>query len=251
MAASLTEVGIHPKRKLNELEDITNNDGYHNGKKMRMNIRSIYMKSDASEPRQQRSPSPSDFSSSPTKPRRKSVSFKLSNDEYANSPLLTPEEDESDYYGETGVTSKSSAVSEDDEANGVVAANAPHSNDKTEKSTEGTNSEASVDLNKNPDYIALTSSLRLLSGSKVRIESEIVQLSNLLESHTSSSKEDLVQFFLKLINNDLNLPKQNKVIKSPLIEWEKYNGNLSNVHKECLETTERPIFKTLNLFGPR
>ena len=95
------------------MEDITNNDGYHNNKKMKMNMnfKNMYFKGEGDErkrPQQQRSPSPSDLSSSsPTKLRTKSVTFELSqNKQYENSPLLTPKDDDDDYN--------------DDDVNGAV-----------------------------------------------------------------------------------------------------------------------------------
>lgn len=240
MAASMTEVNIgsmQTKRKNNELEDITNNDGYHN-KKMKVNFKTMYFKDERkAAPQQQRSPSPSDLSlSSPSKPRSKSVSFELAqNQQYEGSPLLTPkdEDDEDDYQAPPAPAGDGLAPD----------MGGPQYRDPTRS------------LNNNSDYLALTSSLRLLSNSEDKIQREIVELSNILNFHaTNSDKGAVVDFFLKLLDNELDLPKQNRILKCPLIDWSKYHNGLTNVSKESFEdsgNSEKLLFKTLNLFGSK
>ncbi|CUM46521.1 uncharacterized protein AC631_03796 [Debaryomyces fabryi] len=239
MAASLAEVKVN-KRSIGELEDITNNDGYHNNKKMKMNMnfKSMYFKNEGEErkrPQQQRSPSPSDMSSSsPTKPRSKSVTFELSqNKQYENSPLLTPKDDDDDYND--GV--------EGTEDVGQV-----------EASNETQNENPGARLGTNCDYLALTSSLRLLNTNKGKIEREIVDLSQMLDFHTKNSdKGEIIDFFSKLVDNKLNLPQQNKILRCPLIDWSKYHNGLTNVSKESFEacSNEKLLFRTLNLFNSK
>lgn len=236
MAASLTEVKVS-KRTIGELEDITNNDGYHNNKKMKMNMnfKNMYFKSEGDErkrPQQQRSPSPSDLSSSsPTKLRAKSVTFELSqNKQYENSPLLTPKDDDDDYN--------------DDDVNGAV--------DMAENTVQ--NEALGAQLGTNCDYLALTSSLRLLNTNKGKIEREIVDLSQMLDFHAKTpDKGEIIDFFSKLVDNKLNLPQQNKILRCPLIDWSKYHNGLTNVSKESFEAcaNEKLLFRTLNLFNSK
>lgn len=236
MAASLAEVKVS-KRTIGELEDITNNDGYHNNKKMKMNMnfKNMYFKSEGDErkrPQQQRSPSPSDLSSSsPTKLRTKSVTFELSqNKQYENSPLLTPKDDDDDYN--------------DDDVNGAV--------DMAENTVQ--NEALGAQLGTNCDYLALTSSLRLLNTNKGKIEREIVDLSQMLDFHAKTpDKGEIIDFFSKLVDNKLNLPQQNKILRCPLIDWSKYHNGLTNVSKESFEAcaNEKLLFRTLNLFNSK
>ncbi|CUM64529.1 uncharacterized protein PRCAT00002134001 [Priceomyces carsonii] len=217
---ALSEVKVL-KRKINELEDITNNDIYRT-KKMKM--KEMYY--DGKQPQQQRSPSPSEISSSsPPKSRSKSVSFDLSNNtQYENSPLLTPKEE--------------------DDFDGDILNN-------EESSIELVENEKAIDVAKNPDYVALSSTLRLLKNSKHNILEDISKLSDLLKEHSQkSSKDELVDFVFKLMSNDLNLPKPHKIIKSPLIEWTKYHGGLVNVNRGLVQALEidESLFKTLNVF---
>lgn len=236
MAASLAEVKVS-KRTIGELEDITNNDGYHNNKKMKMNMnfKNMYFKGEGDErkrPQQQRSPSPSDLSSSsPTKLRAKSVTFELSqNKQYENSPLLTPKDDDDDYN--------------DDDVNGAV--------DMAENTVQ--NEALGAQLGTNCDYLALTSSLRLLNTNKGKIEREIVDLSQMLDFHAKTpDKGEIIDFFSKLVDNKLNLPQQNKILRCPLIDWSKYHNGLTNVSKESFEAcaNEKLLFRTLNLFNSK
>lgn len=236
MAASLAEVKVS-KRTIGELEDITNNDGYHNNKKMKMNMnfKNMYFKREGDErkrPQQQRSPSPSDLSSSsPTKLRTKSVTFELSqNKQYENSPLLTPKDDDDDYN--------------DDDVNGAV--------DMAENTVQ--NEALGAQLGTNCDYLALTSSLRLLNTNKGKIEREIVDLSQMLDFHAKTpDKGEIIDFFSKLVDNKLNLPQQNKILRCPLIDWSKYHNGLTNVSKESFEAcaNEKLLFRTLNLFNSK
>lgn len=236
MAASLAEVKVS-KRTIGELEDITNNDGYHNNKKMKMNMnfKNMYFKGEGDErkrPQQQRSPSPSDLSSSsPTKLRTKSVTFELSqNKQYENSPLLTPKDDDDDYN--------------DDDVNGAV--------DMAENTVQ--DEALGAQLGTNCDYLALTSSLRLLNTNKGKIEREIVDLSQMLDFHAKTpDKGEIIDFFSKLVDNKLNLPQQNKILRCPLIDWSKYHNGLTNVSKESFEAcaNEKLLFRTLNLFNSK
>lgn len=213
----VSELRTH-KRKLNELEDITNNDAFRNKK---IKVKGMY-EEDNVQPQQQRSPSPLDMpNSNPPKTRAKSVSFDLlSNQQYENSPLLTPKED--DYY----------------------------ENELNDSQLEKTSNER-LEIAKNPDYISLTSSLRLLRNSKDGILEDISALSDLLTFHSNeANKDELINFVVKLMSNDLDLPKPRKIIKSPIINWGKYHRSLDNVN-DCWQKTpkiENSIFKSLNVF---
>lgn len=237
MAASLGDVKVG-KRTIGELEDITNTDRYHKTKKMKMNMKfqnMYFERDDEREPQQQRSPSPSDLSSlSPTKPRTKSVSFELAhNKQYENSPLLTPKDEDDDYNEDSGAGN-----------DGQAAGDNEHGRDDGQGASLGTNC----------DYLALTSSLRLLTADKDRIESEIVGLSQMLDFHANNAdKDQIIDFFSKLVDNKLHLPKQSKILRCPLIEWSKYHNGLANVNKESFAGCgdEKLLFKTLNLFNSK
>lgn len=238
MAASLKKVGIQQhKRKVNELEDITNNDHFHGEKKLKMSFRNVYYKKGENrEPQQQRSPSPTEvLSSSPSKSRDKSVTFDLEEDKlYVESPLLTPKDDEEE---------------EEDDDSRTYEAQGPLDGVRA----DGRNASSTTGLNANADYIALTSTLRLLSNKKNTIELEIVRLSRVLQYHSTLSKnEEVIEFFMKLINNDLNLPKQNRILRCPLVDWSKYHRKLSDVRGTIASgsaSDEKPLFKTLNLYN--
>lgn len=165
---------------------------------------------------QQRSPSPIDLSTN-GKPRNKSVSFELQNNkQYENSPLLTPKDDDDD----------------DDELISGNEGNFINSNDYYQN------------LNLNPDYISLTSSLRLLESSKLKILHDINQLSNILKIINYNDKSLIIKFFVDLINNDLNLPNQHKILTAPVVDWSKYNcknneNNFDSTH----------LFKKINVFS--
>lgn len=219
------------KMRKNELEDITNTNKNYNKK---LNMKKVTKK----EYR-----------------HNKSVSFE--------NYLLTPK-DEDYYYNDEDENERkqfdfetSSKVNEmtDEAMNSIpspgttiddneseVESGKSALNESNQKSTD-----ACQDLSKNPDYIVLTSSLRLLKANKDKISNEIVELSNLLEFFNKcESEEEISKFFSKLINNKLNLPKQNKILKSPVIKISKY---------QCPElkladtNNDKPLFRTLNLFN--
>lgn len=114
---------------------------------------------------------------------------------------------------------------------------------------------SNTNLNTNPDYIVLTSSLRLLSNNRHDILHDIEHLSSLLDTIKSTdNQEEFLDFFNKLIHNDLNLPKQHKILKAPIINFNKYNlvHNMScpiTSNEELNKSNDKPLFKTLNLFG--
>lgn len=204
MAASLSDVKVHTsKRKLNELDDITNTNYEKKPKK----LHTI----------QQRSPSPVDMAAS-GKPRNKSVSFELLNNKhYESSPLLTPKDDD-----------------DDDE---IMAgdSNFINCNDYYQN------------LNLNPDYLSLTSSLRLLESNKLKILNDINQLSNILKLINYNDKSVIVKFFINLINNDLNLPKQHRILTAPVINWSKYSYGADKNADPGLDPAH--LFKRINVFS--
>ena len=224
MAASIMEVGVQPKRKLNELEDITNN-GFSNSKKLKMSFRKLYFNSDNGKGKKRK-----DLKEMPAEDSK----------EYQDSPLLTPKDEEDDvgveYY--EGADAKGNSETEKEEIN----------EKKGKKEQE--------DLNTNPDYIALTSSLRLLNENRNQVRQDIVHLSHLLDYYTQvASDDEVVRFFLALLDNKLNLPKQNRTLKSPIVDWSKYHNGLTNVNRESFDNNgdvnDKPFFKTLNLFDSK
>ncbi|RLV89528.1 hypothetical protein JA1_005101 [Spathaspora sp. JA1] len=292
MAASLREVKLHTaKRKLNELEDISNihttpkqvKNNHHKKQRVsfksnnsnekpltRHSLRQQQQQQEQEEqqhsspiilPQQQRSPSPSEGCSPPSAPeltRSKSVTFDLRN----NSPLLTPKDDDEyddseDVYSDEGVTSSvpSTPATPPGSTTGIE-----DNHQLEEKPIYQNQSEQETipehDLSTNPDYIALTSCLRLATNNRNKISQEIVQLSQLQQYQSQSkNKEETIEFFLKLMNNDLNLPKPNKSIKCPVINWSKYHPALINVSKEFEEfdkfnkkEVDDHTYKSINIF---
>lgn len=225
MAASLQDV--LPKRKLNELEDITNNNTFRN-KRVKMNFKLLYHDDELVPrlanitPQQERLPSPSDMSSLPSKPRCKLVSFELlHNKQYENLPLLTPkDDDDDDDYPETA-----KALTDDPEDAADPA-----------------------DLDRNPDFISLAASLRLLTANKAQIHADIASLSQLSRLDTAG-RDEIVLFFVKLMNNELDLPKQRRIMAAPTIDWAQYHAGLAPVSTACASAKkDRPLFKALNVF---
>ncbi|CAH6723327.1 hypothetical protein CLIB1444_14S01596 [[Candida] jaroonii] len=261
------------KRKV-ELEDITNTNTNYNKKMKQMNFKKKL---------QQRSPSPFEGElKSPKKYKKdygKSVTFE-------NSPLLTPKEE--DYQDEPDIVEINmdipSSVGDcdlDDSVNpfDAVQNNDDDDNDMFNDSDDNVNKKdltndhlgqtsdelqsretndvcdpqnsTTDELISNPDYIALTSSLRLLNNNKSKIETEILQLSKLYSNFDNIQNDgEVIDFFVKLVKNELNLPKQNKILKSPIINWSKYNLEVeNNGNKFNKNYNDKPLFKTLNLFN--
>ncbi|EGW35087.1 uncharacterized protein SPAPADRAFT_64276 [Spathaspora passalidarum NRRL Y-27907] len=292
MAASLREVKLHTtaKRKLNELEDISNihttpkqvKNHHHKKQRVTFNtnekpltrhslrqqqqqeLKQHKITASVIIPQQQRSPSPSEGSSPPAAPeitRSKSVSFDLSN----NSPLLTPkdeeEEEEEEYnvsedvYSDEGSSSSVPSTPATPPGSTTSIDDHPEVEEKHSFASER-NHEPTIGLDTNADYIALTSCLRLATNNRNKITQEIVELSQLQQYHSQNeNKEETIEFFLKLMNNDLNLPKPNKTIKCPIINWGKYHPALTNVSKKfenCdqfkKEDLDDSVYKSLNLF---
>lgn len=226
------------KRK-SELEDITNTNTNYNKKLKAVAPNTNYYKK---RRLQQRSPSPlepqsldlndSNDSTSPRKEYHKSVTF--------DCPLLTPKDE--DYYGLDAEKSTGVASNAFDGYHNACDDNID--NDPKDSNSTGT------DLESNADYIVLTSSLRLLSSNHQQILKDIDHLSGLLTRFQSSdNQDDFLQFFDKLINNDLNLPKQHKILKAPIINLNKYSlVQDRDVNEDLAASEKKPLFKTLNLF---
>lgn len=262
MAANLREVKLHHKRKLNELEDITNStvDSIKGkpqkqcSKKQRVTF-AVY--DDHGKPRllppspprhhgdppsprlaqQQRSPSPT----SPAKSKNSADTIKPQNRSdpyYQSSPLLTPKDEE------------------DDEEDDPILLNSqvtPPTSSPINEPNEIEIKTSHTNLTTNTDYIALTSSLRLANNNRTKIQEEIVQLSSLLKFHSqNNNKDEIISFFMKLINNDLKLPQQHKILKAPVIDWSKYHPSLGlatkDFEKHLAQEKNSTMFKSLELF---
>lgn len=268
---AIAEVNI--KRK-SELEDITNTNTNVNKKIKQMNYhkrRKLQQQQQQQQPqpRQHRSPSPLDNQLLDDSPKKdyKSVTF--------DCPLLTPKDE--DYYNHLDLDSSEGVASNTQFPSlGDLADNdckhpyndrndldspysghppTPPSSHEYEKqplveNVEDVGTGTNVpDLDSNPDYIVLTSSLRLLSNNHQQILLDIEHLSGMLNDFkTCNDQEEFLKFFQKLINNDLKLPKQHKILKSPVINLNKYNVT-QNATEDLTTSNEKPLFKTLNLFG--
>lgn len=153
----------------------------------------------------------------PHKPRQKLVSFDTSrNQQYENSPLLTPKEDD-DYESESeGLT-------------------------------------AQQQLDGNPDYLALCLTRRLLDGVKNDIQHDLEELASIRARANTASKLDLVEFYVLLIlpKDGSTLPSQRLVVRAPEVLWSKYHPGLTNVtlHDDETNNNEKPLFRRLSVFG--
>jgi hypothetical protein len=101
------------------------------------------------------------------------------------------------------------------------------SNDQTKsKVNKNSNDAPTVNLDEHADYIALTSSLRMVENASTKIESDIIQLQKLHQYYsTCDNKQDMIDFFVKVLKNEVSLPKQVKIPKCPSINWSKYTKN--------------------------
>lgn len=74
-------------------------------------------------------------------------------------------------------------------------------------------------LENNGDYIALTSANRLNKLESKKIELDLIILKNLYQKFTTChDKQELIDFFIKLNNNELKLPTSLKIIKCPPVK---------------------------------
>ncbi|KAK6454052.1 uncharacterized protein RJT20DRAFT_65467 [Scheffersomyces xylosifermentans] len=328
MAASLRDVKVHTKRKLNELEDITNSNTKNNAKnnkhkkakvsiattnnnkstsvtsktrshqttsitskqhqtvkhhQIRLENHPEITQGPLSPPEQQRSPSPTDISSEPSSPakcRSKSVSFDLPDDGkvYEGSPLLTPKEEDddhemssdevvnvdsevdSDQFDTVATITPPGSISKEIDTEVISSESITYTKSNETISTTGTSTSSTAStpsLNTNTDYIALTASHRLISTTKSRIDSEIVELSRLRDLYADNdNKEEVVSFFMRLLSNDLHLPTPHKIVRCPVVDWSKYHSSLSHVSRDFEskvgehEERERKMssYKSLQLF---
>lgn len=214
MAANLSEFYSHRR-----MEDITNRH-----KKHKLDKRTCY-------PMQERLPSPSSPCSPPQKQRTKSVLFVLNKNQlYEASPLLTPKD-------------------EDDEEDEI---NCEYSNYDLACRDEAVSKES--ELEQNPDYIALSSTLNLLTQTKEAIRLEILSLLQLKTRAHTASKLDLVAFYVELIcGQDKSLPKQHRVMSAPNVQWSRYHPEMASVSVTSSDTTndivnDSRLFKTLLMF---
>ncbi|EAZ63431.2 hypothetical protein PICST_66392 [Scheffersomyces stipitis CBS 6054] len=240
MAASLREVKIHTKRKLNELEDITNStpSKTRKHKKTRSQNENHHhhhhhhhkLQAPPSPPPQQRSPSPTDSTTSSPKSRSKS-------DEDDDNDVFDEHNDDNTYNNNNNDTINTDINIDNEEQMIKVKEN------ETEDSVSASTLNSSItseskeslysDLNTNPDYIALTASHRLLDTTKDRISAEIVSLAKLRDFHANNdNREEIIDFFMKLLHNDLDLPSPTPVVRCPLVDWSKYHSNLAGVSRD-------------------
>lgn len=237
MAANLSEF-----YSLRRMEDITNKHKKHkldNGKEgNNTNKRTCY-------PMQERLPSPSSpcSSESPKHSRNKSVLFVLDKNQlYEASPLLTPKDEDDDddvnpddvgYNKDTNYDLACAAEVDLDDTLGNLHLLAPEKQ-----------------LDDNPDYIALTSTLAQLTQTKESISSEISSLSRVRKSAQTAAKLDLVAFYMELICGDKKLPQQHRVMRAPAVQWSRYHLEMASVSLEDTtnDCNDRRLFKTVLMF---
>lgn len=293
MAAGLRQMKLHNKRKLNELEDISNihkksrtvsfkdeNETKKPITRLNLNRKRSHFVTPPSPPQQRSSP-PATCLEDDEPPHHQQDNDDISEQQqhhhhhhhHISFPATPPESinDEST----TPIAAATNTNRNDDykeyrdvnnmdvelfTANTGIIPNNSTNSTTTTVTTSSLNDGKSFkqDLNENPDYIALTSSLRMAKITNTKINQDIIELSKLQQYYSSTAnKEETIQFFLKLINNELNLPKPTRITKCPIINWSKYHSCLSQVNKDfenqlhkCdkKEQAMNSLYKALNLF---
>ncbi|ODV78541.1 uncharacterized protein CANTADRAFT_6906 [Suhomyces tanzawaensis NRRL Y-17324] len=277
MAANLRDVKFHQKRKHDEVDkkdpaSILAKDRAHH-KKLKVTFKglsnTVYV-SPADEPRlghhlhrvtaplspphQQRSPSPTEMS--PQHEHLHPLLHHLQHYEgpVENSPLLTPKDEDDDDDDEHAYPKNDPSPSPGTSTACTTPPASSPINDTSNNDEKSSNTSHHANLDTNTDYISLTSSLRLLNSNKEKITGEMAQLAQLQEFHMKNNdKTEIINFFMKLVNNELDLPKPNKVLKAPTVDWAKYHSGLGQVSadfKKELSCSDKPdsLYKSLRLF---
>lgn len=105
-------------------------------------------------------------------------------------------------------------------------------------------------LDDNPDYIALTSTLSQLTRTKEAISNEISSLSRVKKRAQTAAKLDLVEFYMELICGKKQLPQQHRVMRAPAVQWSRYHLEMASVSLEDTtnDCNDRRLFKTVLMF---
>ncbi|RCK60335.1 hypothetical protein Cantr_08535 [Candida viswanathii] len=256
MPASIREMKIHNKRKMNELEDISNTH-----KKSRIVSFKPLPSPRDNKPPVTRLKKYNNYVTPPSPPQQRSSppAICLEDDDHHHhhqhhqhhdgdahpSFPATPPESISDEAGNTPIAAATEEATTTSETPSLANASS-------------TSATTQSPLNNNADYITLTSSLRMAKLKSTQINDEIIELSRLQNHYLSSdNKEETIRFFLKLIHNELHLPKPSNIIKSPVINWSKYHPSLAQVSKDFenqlkngdkKEEAMNSLYKALNLF---
>lgn len=109
-----------------------------------------------------------------------------------------------------------------------------------------------IDLDNNPDYIALTSALSLLQTQRTRARNDIVQLNKLKTEALADPTRFVTE--LKKTGHIQNAPEMQAIVRTPLISWNQYG--LDNQETKMLEYQirkgivehEHPPFSQVRLF---
>jgi hypothetical protein len=90
---------------------------------------------------------------------------------------------------------------------------------KSDLSPKESGNHGLIDLENNPDYIALSSAFDLLASQKTIASQDIVQLKEL----KSAALQNPEKFIQKLqAGKGENFPDRQKVVRAPLVPWSKY-----------------------------
>lgn len=246
MAASIREMKIHNKRKMNELEDISNTH-----KKSRIvSFKPLPSARDKKTP-VTRLKKYNNYVTPPSPPQQRS-----------SPPAICLEDEppqDNEVHPSFPATPPESINDESNNTHTVAATEETTTNETPSLANAGSCSTTTdSQLNKNVDYITLTSALRMAKLKSSQINEDIIELSKLQDYYLSNdNKEETIQFFLKLVNNELHLPKPSNIVKSPIINWSKYHPSLAQVSKdfenqlkngdkkeECMNS----LYKALTLF---
>lgn len=97
---------------------------------------------------------------------------------------------------------------------------------KTDSSTPSSSSSSTIDVETNPDYIALTSALSLLLTQRSVACNDLVQLKKLKAEALSNPEKFLAG--LRRTGKLPNVPKMQRIVRAPIVSWKTYG--IENVH---------------------
>ncbi len=102
-----------------------------------------------------------------------------------------------------------------------------------------------LNVNENPDYIALKSTLSLLESQRKQSTKDILKL-DLLKTEALSNPQ---MFINNLQTNSHKIPVMQKIVQVPKIDMKKYPvGNSNVVNDEDGNEEKDPMFKETRLF---
>lgn len=119
----------------------------------------------------------------------------------------------------------------------------------SKESTETVGEQTLIDLDNNPDYIALSSAYNLLASQKTIASQDILELKRL----KAAALEDPKQFIqlLQAGKTGKMLPDRQKVVRAPIVPWSKYGIYNPGLDQRLASgiMDRSPSFGEFRLFG--